>query len=320
MTGVGPILVTGAGGFAGTHLLARLRGEGVSIECWHHPAGPPPVSSGTGGAAADRDAVAWRAVDLLDRDAVDRAIASLRPARIYHLAGAADQGRSWDHSAEALRVNAFGTHVLLSAVTRTEAACRVLVTGSASVYAPSDAALHEDSPMGPTSPYGVSKLAQELVARHAGRAPNMDVIVCRPFNHIGPGQSPNFVAPSFARQIATIVRGEVPPVIRVGNLSARRDLTDVRDTVRAYQLLMAHGEPGTVYNVCRGQAYEIRTILEGLVSESGTAVSIEVAPELLRPVDQPLLLGSNARLHASTGWTPEIPIDRTLRDLLDSWL
>jgi GDP-4-dehydro-6-deoxy-D-mannose reductase len=315
VSGTGPILVTGASGFAGSHLLDRLVCEPTTIEGWHHPSAPPPPRPAR---PDDRGALRWRGVDLLDADAVGRAIADLDPARIYHLAGAADQGRSWERSVEALRVNAFGTHVLLAALGRLPRRSRALVTTSASVYAPADSALTEDSPIGPTSPYGVSKVAQELVAIHAGQTSSVEVIVCRPFNHVGPGQSPGFVAPSFARQIAAIMRGEAPPVIRVGNLSARRDLTDVRDTVRAYELLMNQGEPGGIYNVCSGAALEIRLLLDTLIAHSGVAVSVDIAPELLRPVDQPLLVGSYTRLHAATGWAPAIPLARTLRDLLDS--
>jgi GDP-4-dehydro-6-deoxy-D-mannose reductase len=322
VSGAGSILVTGAGGFAGMHLLARLRREpDTLIEGWHHPSGDPPESPS---AIADEGepcaTVRWRAVDILDADAVARALADLQPARIYHLAGAAEQGRSWQQSATALHVNAYGTHVLLAALARLGGGLRVLVTTSASVYAPSTEPLTEESPLGPTSPYGVSKVGQELVARHAHATSALDVIVCRPFNHIGPGQSPNFFAASFARQIAAIVREGAPPVIRVGNLSARRDLTDVRDTVRAYELLMARGEPGAIYNVCRGETREVREILDGLIAQSGVTVEVDVAPELLRPVDQPILVGSHARLRDATGWRPEIPLEQTLRDLLQSCL
>jgi len=318
----GSILLTGAGGFAGTHLLARLGGEdGALIECWRHPtaAAPPEARAGASG-NSPRATVRWRALDLLDRRAVQTAIDELRPTRIYHLAGAADQGRSWAHSAEALQVNAFGTHVLLDAAARAGLSCRVLVTGSAAVYAPSTEPLGEDAPVGPTSPYGLSKLAQEMVAGHVPAGSRLDVIVCRPFNHIGPRQSPSYFSASFARQIAAIVRGDAPPVIRVGNLSARRDLTDVRDTVRAYEALMARGEPGGIYNVCSGRAHEIRAILDGLVAQSGVEVTVEVAPELMRPVDQPVLVGRYDRLHEATGWRTAITLEQTLGDLLRSWV
>lgn len=312
----GPTLVTGAAGFAGSHLVARLRTGDSHIECWHHPAGGPPRAPQTHTGAR----VGWQPVDLLDVAAVNDAMARLRPTRIYHLAGAADQGRSWERSTEALHVNAFGTHVLLDAAARLETGCRVLVTGSAAIYAAGADVLREDSPIDPTSPYALSKLAQELVARHAGMTSGLEVVVCRPFNHIGPGQSPQFAAANFARQIAAIVGGQAPPVLRVGNLSARRDLTDVRDTVRAYELLMRGADAREVYNVCSGRAFEMRAILDGLIAHSGIGVEVETAPELLRPVDRPLLVGSFDKLHAATGWTPDIPIDQTLRDLLDATL
>lgn len=311
-----PVLVTGAGGFAGSHLVTRLLREAVRVEGWHHPSGAAPETTPASDA---RGTLTWRGLDLVDADAVAAAIADLRPSRVYHLAGAADQGKSWERSTEALHVNAFGTHLLLDAMARLDTPCRALITASASVYAPSSDPLTEDSPIGPSSPYGVSKVAQELVARHAQTTTRVEVIVCRPFNHIGPGQSASYATANFARQIAAIARGEAPPVLRVGNLTARRDLTDVRDTVRAYTLLMEAGKPGEVYNVCRGEAHAMRDILDGLVAQSGVAVTIEEAPELLRPVDHPLLVGSYARLHEATGWTPEIPLEQTLRDLLSFW-
>jgi GDP-4-dehydro-6-deoxy-D-mannose reductase len=307
----GSILVTGAGGFAGSHLLTRLLRDETPVEGWYHPSGGAPERT--------HPSLRWRAVDLVDPESVGRAIAELRPSRVYHLAGAADQGKSWERSTEALHINAYGTHVLLAALAGLDGPCRALVTTSASVYAASTDPLTEDSAIGPGSPYGVSKVAQELVARHAHATTSVDVVVCRPFNHIGPEQSPSFATASFAKQIAAIVRGEAPPVIRVGNLAPRRDLTDVRDTVRAYARLMADGRPGEVYNVCRGEAFEMRAVLEGLVAQSGVEVSIVVAPELSRPVDQPVLVGSYERLHAATGWAPEIPLEQTLRDLLDYW-
>jgi GDP-4-dehydro-6-deoxy-D-mannose reductase len=304
-----PILVTGAAGFAGTHLLDLLA-DSDPIVGWHHPDSGPPARPHT---------VRWRPVDLLDQAAVQRAIADARPRQVYHLAGAAHQGKSWDRSDEALRVNALGTHHLLAALGRESVPARVLVVGSAAVYRPSDGALDERSPIGPTSPYGLSKLAQELIALHAGATEDVEVIVSRSFNHIGPGQSPDYFAASFARQIVDIAEGRAEPVLRVGNLTPRRDLTDVRDTVRAYRALMEHGRRGEVYNVCAGRAYAISEILDGFLAESGIQVRIEPDPARLRPVDQPVLLGSCAKVHRETGWAPQIPLAQSLRDLLADW-
>lgn len=302
------ILVTGASGFVGRHLLALLAGEGGTIWAW---ARRLPAAAGSAGGQ-----VIWRAVDVLDRDAVRAGMGEARPVEVYHLAGEADVAGSWRDPATSLQTNVIGTHRVLDALRELGLAARVLVPGSATVYAPAQGPLSEESALAPSSPYALSKLAQELLARRAAEEDGQAVIVARAFNHIGPGQSPSFAAASFALQIAAIERGQAPPVIAVGNLDARRDLTDVRDTVRAYRLLMAHGVPGVPYNVCSGRAYAVREILDGLRRLSSAAVEVRVDPARLRPDDTPLVLGSPARLQARTGWTPRIAIDETLRDVL----
>ena len=311
------VLVTGAAGFAAGHLFERLAAEPAPprLVGWHRPGGTPPASSGAGAA------VSWRGVDLLDLDAVSAALAADPPDQVYHLAGATHQGRSFGQPTDVLRVNAMGTEHLLRALARHAPRARALVTSTGFVYQPHDtAALGEEAPLRPGSPYALSKLAQELVARHAGATTTVEVIVARPFNHLGPRQSADYFAPNFARQIADIAHGRAEPILRVGNLTARRDLTDVRDVVRAYVALMAGGEPGGIYNVCSGRAVAVREVLDGLIARSGVAVDVQVAPELLRPVDQPLLLGTRDRIGAAVGWAPEIPLDTTLGDLLAEWM
>ncbi len=307
-----PVLVTGAAGFAGTHLLALLRREGTPVQGWYRPGEPP-----RGTALAGDDDITWTAIDLRDAAAVDRAIAALQPSAVYHLAGAANQGAAWANTDLTLELNAYVTHVLLAAVARHAPDARVLVTTSAVVYAPSDRALAEDSPIAPSTPYGVSKLAQEMVALEAARREQLDVVVVRPFNHIGPGQSPGFFAPEFAHQVARIEAGLDAGPMRVGNLTPRRDLADVRDIVRAYRLVMQHGARGEIYNACRGEAVEIGELLAMLRALVARPIEVVVAPEKLRPVDVPLLLGDHARLSAATGWRPEIPMAQTLADILE---
>jgi GDP-4-dehydro-6-deoxy-D-mannose reductase len=308
------ILVTGAAGFAGSHLLDLLRREDRPIVGWYHPGAPPPPSNDDTGAP-----LSWQAIDLLDAAAVSRAIERLQPREVYHLAGAAAVGKSWDTADETLRVNVMGTEYLLRALTRVAPPARTLVIGSATVYRPANQALAEDAPINPTSPYGVSKLAQELVAQQAFTHQQFPVIVSRSFNHIGPRQGLGFAAADFAKQIVDIETGRMAPIIKVGNLEASRDLMDVRDTVRAYRALLRSGTPGRVYNVCAGRAYVMRDLLDGLRRHSSAQVEVQVDPEKLRPIDQPLVLGSYDRLARETGWRPEIPIDRTLADLLDYW-
>lgn len=272
-------------------------------------------------AGAGVPAVGWsrRDVDLLDRDAVRARIRDLTPAAIYHLAGAPHVGESWADTARPLRTNALATHYLLDAVRRAGARCRVLVTGSATVYRASADPIDEEGPLAPSSPYATSKLAQEQLALRAVAEDGIEVIVTRPFNHTGPRQPPSYFAPAFARQLALIEAGRMEPVIKVGNLDSRRDLTDVRDTVRAYELLMVRGRVGVPYNVCSGVGHSIREVLESLRSRVRVPVRVEVEAERLRPNDTPALVGSPARLRADTGWLPEIPLDRTLEDLLDYW-
>jgi GDP-4-dehydro-6-deoxy-D-mannose reductase len=304
----GPILVTGATGFAGGHLLEHLIGLGRTVAGWSNPGGQQPADI-----HADVD---WRAIDLLDREAVAAALAELQPSAIYHCGGVADVGGSWSRREQALRVNVMGTHHVLEGVRRAGLRCRVLVTGSALVYRRADVPLDENAPIKPGTPYGVSKLAQEMVALREGSFP---VILVRPFNHAGPRQSTAYVTSSFARQIAEIEAGKSDPVLRVGNLDPRRDITDVRDTVRAYRLVMEHGQPQRPYNVCRGVAYRIGDVLDILLGLSNLSVRVEPDPARVRPSDNPVVLGDPTRIAREVGWRAEIPIEQTLSDLLQYW-
>lgn len=302
-------MVTGAAGFAGGHLVALLARRGP-VEGWYRPGVPPTTTQHA------LPGLTWRAVDLRDATAVDEAMASARPSAIYHLAGAANQGAAWANTDVTFDLNVRVTHVLLAAVERHAPHARVLVTTSAAIYAASDAPLTEASRVAPATPYGVSKLAQEMLALAAVREQGLDVVVVRPFNHIGPGQDLGFFAPAFARQVARIEAGLDTGPMRVGNLTPRRDLTDARDTVRAYALLMQHGARGEVYNVCRGEAFAIGDLLDLLRAQVSMPIEVEVDPEKLRPVDVPVLVGDHGKLTAATGWQPQIPMAQTLADIL----
>jgi GDP-4-dehydro-6-deoxy-D-mannose reductase len=299
-------LVTGAAGFAGGHLVQHLLQFEPAVSAWGSRSTPPPIDP----------RVEWRAIDVLDRDAVVRAIDDARPSIVYHCAGVADVGGSWANPELALRVNVLGTHHLLEAVSAAGLDCAVLVTGSALIYRPSSEPIGESFPIGPTGPYGVSKLAQEMLAL---RSAVDRVIVTRSFNHAGPGQSDAYVASSFARQIASIEAGLAPPVLSVGNLDSRRDITDVRDVVRAYRLLGLHGASRRPYNVCSGHAVRIGDLLEMLLGMSRVAIAVESDPARMRPSDNPVVAGDPSRIATETGWRPEIPIERSLSDLLDYW-
>jgi GDP-4-dehydro-6-deoxy-D-mannose reductase len=305
---VAVVLVTGAGGFAGSYLLELLESS-REVVGWSRSAPPGALN-----ALAE-----WERVDLLDRRRVRDAIRELRPDAVYHLAGVTHVAESWNDTAKPLAGNVLATHYLFDALRRAAVPCRVLVTGSATVYAPSDRPITEDGAIAPASPYALSKLAQEQLALHAMREDGLDVIVTRSFNHTGPRQTPSFVAPSMARQIALIERGALEPTIRVGNLEARRDLSDVRDVVRAYEALMNAGTPGSVYNVASGQGRTIGSILDALVSRARVPLRIETDPGRLRAQDTPALVGDSTRLHQATGWQPEISFDRTMDDLLEYW-
>jgi GDP-4-dehydro-6-deoxy-D-mannose reductase len=301
------ILVTGASGFVGAHLIEHL--SDAAVEAWSR-SGPPD--------GLDRRA-RWRRIDLLDRDIVRAAIRELRPAVIYHCAGSPHVAESWGNTRQPLANNVLATHYLLDAVRRAGSACRVLVPGSATVYASASEPITEAHPVGPSSPYALSKLAQEQLGLRTLPEDGIDVVLTRSFNHTGPRQSPAFVAPSMARQIAAIERGRLEPVIRVGNLDAQRDLTDVRDVVRAYTALMDKARPGTIYNVASGIGRTIRSVLEALVARARVPVRIETDPARLRPNDIPMVVGDATRLRQATGWQPVISFDQMLNDLLDYW-
>jgi len=250
---------------------------------------------------------------------VARAVAEASPSHVYHLAGAPNVESSWRSAVPHLQINALGTHHLLEAVRRAGAACRILVVSSAQIYQGGSDPIDESAPIVPMSPYGATKVAQDQLALRAYLDDGLDTVVARAFNHTGPRQEPVYAVPSFARQIARIEAGLDRPVLRVGNLDAKRDLTDVRDVVAAYAALMARGQSGRAYNVCSGQAWRIGDLLDVLRGLSTTDVTLEPDPERMRPNDVPLLQGNATRLRQETGWSPAIPIERTLGDTLDWW-
>jgi GDP-4-dehydro-6-deoxy-D-mannose reductase len=304
----GTVLVTGAAGFAGSHLVERLAVD-QDVVAWAR-AEPPAHLARLG---------RWQQVDLLDLEQTRRAIRELRPAAVYHCAGFPQTGGGWSEVTTPLTQNVLLTHRLFDALRRAGAGCRVVVPGSATVYAPSVDAHAEDDPLAAASPYALSKLAQEQLCARAAREDGLDVVLTRSFNHTGPRQTAAFAAPSMARQIALIERGAAEPVIRVGSLEAQRDLTDVRDVVAAYTALMRLGTPGVVYNVASGIGRPIRAVLDGLLARARVAVTVVPDPDRFRGHDIPVVLGDATRLKQATGWTPSISFDRMLDDLLSYW-
>ena len=307
----GPVLVTGASGFVGPWLLDALAaaGQGPITALGEPPAAPVPALP----------AVTWHPGDVRDAAALDALVAEVRPATVFHLAAQASVAASLEDPGATFEVNALGTLRLLDALRRHAPASRTLLVSSAEVYGPRGGRLAEDLALAPANPYAASKAAAEQVATAFARSYGLAVVVARPFNHTGPGQTARFAPGSFARQIAMIEAGRQAPVIRVGNLAARRDFLDVRDVVRAYLALAAHGAPGRAYNVSRGEAVPIQAILDGLLALAKVGIDVERDPALMRPADVPELLGDPQALHAATGWTPAIPLATTLADLLAQW-
>ncbi len=289
-------LVTGADGFVGRHLVSHLESEGDTVVAWDRSLGGP---------------------DLLDLDAVIELFTSVEPDVVYHLAGDADVGGSWDHPERTFTVNALGTLHMLTAA-RAARVNRVLCVSSADVYGrvtEADLPLTETSPLAPVSPYAASKVAADALAQQAFLGHGLAVIRVRPFNHLGPGQRPSFVAPAIADRIARNERTG-GRTVAVGNLSPRRDFTDVRDVVRAYRLLIEKGRPELPYNVCSGRDLAVQDLADLLLDLATDPMELVQDPDLVRPVDVPVLRGSNTRLHEATGWEPSIPIRTTLADLL----
>ncbi|HEX7168030.1 MAG TPA: GDP-mannose 4,6-dehydratase [Acidimicrobiales bacterium] len=290
-------LVTGGRGFVGRWLCAHLEQSGHEV-------------TATG-----------EEVDVTDAGRVRDFVAKLAPDAVFHLAGQAHVGRSWDDPTGTFSVNAVGTVGVLDAARSLPSPPRVLVVSSSEVYGhidPDDLPVRETTPVRPVSPYAASKAAAEVAAQQAVRAYGLPVVVVRPFNHIGPGQSPTFVVSALAKRIVEAERTGSKE-LAMGNASPRRDLTDVRDVVRAYVLLLERGEPGEVYNVCSGDDIAIGDLAERLVRISG--VDLTVAPDTveLRASDLPVLRGDPSKLRAATGWDREYDLDRTLADVLAYW-
>jgi GDP-4-dehydro-6-deoxy-D-mannose reductase len=289
-------LITGGKGFVGQWLASHL------------------------GERGDEVAVIDLETDVADGAAVRRVFEDVRPDAVYHLAAMTHVGESWENPSQVLRVNVLGTAEILAAARAVRPDARVLVVSSAEVYGivgPEQLPLGEDTATVPASPYAASKLAAEAVALQAWRGYGQPVIVVRPFNHIGPGQSPNFFVPALARRIVE-ARRTGATALPVGTLTTRRDFTDVRDVVAAYRLLIEEGTPGEVYNVCSGVDVSMAEVAARLLELAGADVTLETDPDLVRPVDVPVLRGDGTRLHRATGWAPRIPLATTLADVLAS--
>lgn len=262
-------------------------------------------------------------LDILDKDAVQALFVLHRPDVVFHLAAQSSVAYSWKNPQLTADINIHGCLNVLDAVRDVEDyAPRILLIGSGEEYgAPSEGTgiVCEAAPAHPGNPYAITKLTQNLFGALYAKAYGMQVIMVRAFNHVGPGQTPQFVVSDFCKQAAEIAAGVREPVMRVGNLSAARDFTDVRDVVRAYGLLIQHGKSGETYNVGSGKAIVIEELLKQIIAQSGADIKVEVDPEKLRPVEIPVIQADVSKLQADTGWMPEIPLEQTIRETLAYW-
>lgn len=274
----------------------------------------------------DDGPVSWcplqRESDLLEPAQMRQMIEEHRPDWVIHLAAQSHVPQSWSDPAHTLQVNVCGTANLLDALDKAGFRGRLLYVSSADVYGtvePARLPITEEAPLAPRSPYASSKAAAEVLCRQWALTRQLDVVIARPFNHTGAGQRPEFVLPGFARDIAAIKLGRQAPQLLAGDLDVRRDFLDVRDVVNAYLALLARGHGGETYNVCSGREVHLGDALRTLIAMAHVQAQIAVDPARFRPAEQRRVLGSHAKISADTGWEPRIPLDETLRQLLDYW-
>jgi GDP-4-dehydro-6-deoxy-D-mannose reductase len=311
------VLVTGVTGFAGSHLVDYMLTRGdceiYGIQRWR---------SRTENIEHFMDRITLLECDLRDASSTRDTLEKVRPDWIFHLAAQSFVPTSWTAPSESLTTNILGQVNLFEAVRRVKLPCRIQLACSSEEYGmvyPDEVPIRETNPLRPLSPYAVSKVAQDLLGYQYWMSWKVDSVRTRGFNHEGPRRGPVFVASDFAKQIADIERGAKPPVLHVGNLEAKRDFTDVRDMVRGYWLALEKGESGEVYNLCRGQAWSIREVLDLLLGMTKQKIEVKQDPARLRPSDVPILLGDNSKFVKATGWKLTIPFEQTLRDMLEYW-
>lgn len=304
------VFITGATGFVGRHLSRLLRERDFDIAGTCFPDKPGPE---------DREICH---VDLRSAQRLSEALERARPDWVFHLAAQSNVRRSWESRQETLETNVMGTSNLYEAVRRSSPSARLLFISSSDVYGvilPGEKNFREDDPVQAVNPYAYSKIAGELLSRFYIQVEKLDIVTARSFPHTGPGQAPDFVFSDWARQVARIEKGMAEPVILTGNLAVRRDYSDVRDVVRAYVLLMQKGRTGEVYNICSGRTISLGEALDALLSLSNLRIAVRQDPSKLRKTDIPFLGGDCSKLRQETGWTAGIPLEQTLRDLLEYW-
>ncbi len=305
-------LIIGAAGFVGSYLIHQLKdvdGYEVAVTKMPHETIP-----GEGFEVYD--------LNILEREQVEHLLADLRPDCIFHLAAQSSVFVSWKNPGLTIDVNIKGSVNVMDAIRTLDYKPRVLLIGSGEEYGhvrEGEVPITEENAVRPGNIYAATKICQNLIGKIYTDAYQMEIMSVRAFNHIGPNQAPMFVVADFCKQVAEIEAGKQEPVIRVGNLSAKRDFTDVRDVVRAYSLLMSYGKAGETYNVGSGHAVEIQEILEKVLKLSRVPIHAETDPAKLRPVDVPIIEADTTKLCACTGWERQIPLEQTLAETLDYW-
>lgn len=310
------VLITGAGGFAGGHLIDYLLTHpdlALYGSVFEHPDQLPRLQGLP---------ITLRQTDMRDADAVHALVEDARPDLVFHLAALASVPAAFKNPWPTLENNIAAQVHLLEAIRALDLTPRILVISSAEIYGAAGGTsepLDESTPFEPGNPYSVSKVAQDMLALQYYISYRLPVIRARPFNHMGPYQAGGFVAADFASQIAAIEAGQRDPVMYVGNLTAERDFSDVRDVVRAYYVLITQGEPGEAYNICSGKGHSIQYLLDTLLRFSTTAIDVRQDPARMRPSDVPRRVGDASKLQACTGWQPVIPFEQSLLDILNDW-
>ena len=309
-------LITGITGFVGSHLAEFLLSKGYEVY------GISRWRSSIENIAHIRDKVKLIEADLNDSHSFYNAIQQIKPDQIYHLAAQSFVPTSWTAPADTMKTNVIGTVNLFEAVRKANINPKMQVACSSEEYGlvkPDETPIKETNPLRPLSPYGVSKVAQDMLSFQYFHSYGLKIVVTRGFNHTGPRRGDVFVCSNFAKQIVEIEKGLKEAKIRVGNLDAVRDFTDVRDMVKGYNLALEKGVAGERYNICSGKGYTIKEVLGMLLKMADKDIEIEKDPERMRPSDVPILIGDNSRFRKQTGWKPEIPFEKTLKDLLDYW-
>lgn len=311
------VLITGATGFVGSHLIDFLLTEGdISIFGARRRRSDMELVNHV------KDKVQWVEIDVADPHNVDAVIKEVQPDYIFHLAAQSFIPTSWKAPLETFTTNAIGTLNMLEALKNLEMNTKIQIAGSSEEYGlvkPEETPITENNLFKPQSPYGVSKVAADLLGRQYHRSYGLHVVVTRAFNHTGPRRGEMFVVSDFSKQIAEIEKGLREPVIYVGDLETKRDFLDVRDIVRAYWLALEEGEAGEVYNICSGETIRMKEVLFALLALSSAKITVKQDPSKLRPSDVPLLQGDCSKFKSQTGWEPKIPFEKTLRDTLEYW-